>query len=80
MVADYFDRVGNRHVCGVRSVTVRKELPRTSKSGPKKPYVSDAGSATIEHQKPIMERESITLVNPNGFSHLASAGSPPARN
>ena len=48
------------------------ELLRTSKSGPKKPYVPDAGCTTIERQKPIMERESITLVNPDGFSHLAS--------
>jgi len=48
------------------------ELLRTSKSGLKEPYVPDTGSATIERQKPIMERESITLVNPDGFFHLAS--------
>jgi hypothetical protein len=48
------------------------ELLRTSKSGLKEPYVPDARSTTIERQKPIMERESITLVNPDGFSHLAS--------
>jgi hypothetical protein len=59
-------------VYGVRSITVRMELLRTSKSAPKKPYVPDAGCAAIERQKPIMERESITLVNPDGFPHLAS--------
>jgi hypothetical protein len=48
------------------------ELLRTSKSGLKDPYVPDAGSTAIERQKPIMERESITLVNPDEFSHLAS--------
>jgi hypothetical protein len=48
------------------------ELLRTGKSGPKKPYVPDAGCTTIERQKPIMERECITLVNPDGFPHLAS--------
>jgi hypothetical protein len=48
------------------------QLLKTSKSGLKKPYVPDAGSTTIERQKPIMERASITLVNPDGFSHLAS--------
>jgi hypothetical protein len=51
---------------------VRMELLRTSKGGLKEPNVPDAGSTTIEGQKPIMERESITLVNPNRFSHLAS--------
>ncbi len=48
------------------------ELLRTSKSGLKETHVPDAGSAPIESQKPIMERETITLVNPDGFSHLAS--------
>jgi hypothetical protein len=48
------------------------ELLRTSECRLKEPYVPDAGSTTIERQKPIMERESITLVNPDGFSHLAS--------
>jgi hypothetical protein len=48
------------------------ELLRTSKSGLKKLYVPDAGCTTIERQKPIVEREGITLVNPDGFSHLAS--------
>jgi hypothetical protein len=71
MVADYSHRISGRHVYGVRSVTVRVELLRTSKSGLKEPYVPDAGSTTIERQKPIMERESITLVNPDGFFHLA---------
>ena len=72
MVAGYSHRISGRHVYGVRSVTVRMELLRTSKSGLKEPYVPDAGSTTIERQKPIMERESITLVNPDGFFHLAS--------
>ena len=72
MVADYSHRIGSRHVYGVRSITVRMELLRTSKGGLKEPYVPDAGCTTIERQKPIMERESITLVNPDGFSHLAS--------
>ena len=72
MVADYSHRISGRHVYGVRSVAVRMELLRTSKSGLKEPYVPDAGSTTIERQKPIMERESITLVNPDGFFHLAS--------
>jgi hypothetical protein len=72
MVADYSNRVGGRHVYDVRSVTVRVELLRTSKSGLKEPYVPDPGSTPIERQKPIMERESITLVNPDRFSHLAS--------
>jgi hypothetical protein len=48
------------------------ELLRTSKSGLKEPYVPDACSTTIERQKPIMERESIALINPDRFSHLAS--------
>jgi hypothetical protein len=48
------------------------ELLRTSKSGLKEPNVPDADGTTIERQKQIMERESITLVNPDGFSHLAS--------
>jgi len=72
MVADYSHHVGSRHVYGVRSVTVRMELLRTSKSGLKKPYVPDAGCTTIKRQKPIVEREGITFVNPDGFSHLAS--------
>jgi hypothetical protein len=71
MVADYSYSIGGRHIYDVRSVTVRMKLLRTSKSGLKEPYVPDAGSTTIERQKPIMERESITLVNPDGFSHLA---------
>jgi hypothetical protein len=72
MIADYSHHVGSRHVYGVRSVTIRMELQSTSKSGPKKPYVPNAGSTTIERQKPIMEREGITLVNPDRLSHLAS--------
>jgi len=72
MVADYSHRIGGRHFYSVRSVTVRMELLRTSKSGLKETHVPDAGSAPIESQKPIMERETITLVNPDGFSHLAS--------
>jgi hypothetical protein len=72
MVADYSYRISGRHVYGVRSVTVRKELLRTSKSGLKEPYVPDSGSTTIKRQKSIMERESIALVNPDRFSHLAS--------
>jgi hypothetical protein len=72
MVADYSHRISSRQVYGVRSVTVRLELLGTSKSGSKEPYVPDARSTTVEGQKPIMERESITLVNPDGFSHLAS--------
>jgi hypothetical protein len=72
MVADYSHCISGRHVYGVRGVTVRIELLRTSKSGLKEPYVPDSGCTTIERQKPIMERESITLVNPDGFSHLAS--------
>ena len=72
MVADYSHRVGSGHVYGVRSVAVRMELLRTSKRGPEKPYVPDTGCTTIERQKPVMERESITLVNPGGFLHLAS--------
>jgi hypothetical protein len=55
-----------------RSVTVRMELLRTSKSGLKEAYIPDAGSTTVERQKPIMERESINFLNPDGFSHLAS--------
>ena len=72
MVADYSHRISGRHVYGVRSVTVRVELLRTSKSGLKEPNVPDAGSTTIERQKPIMERESIAVVNPDGCSHLAN--------
>ena len=72
MIADNSHRVGSRHIHSVRSVTVHIDLLRASKGGPKKPHVPDAGSTTIERQKPIMERESITLVNPDGFSHLAS--------
>jgi hypothetical protein len=72
MVADYSHRIGGRHVYGVRSVTARMELLRTGKSGLEETYVPDAGSTTIERQKPTMERESITLVNPDRFSHLAS--------
>lgn len=72
MVADYSHRISGRHVYGVWSVTVRMKLLRTSKSGLKEPYVLDTGSTTIERQKPVMERESITLVNPDEFSHLAS--------
>jgi hypothetical protein len=72
MVVDYSHRISGRHVYRVRSVTVRMELLRTSKSRLKEPYVPYADSTTIERQKPIMERESIALVNPDGFSHLAS--------
>jgi hypothetical protein len=39
MVADYSYRISGRHVYGVRSVTVRVQLLRTSKSGLKEPYV-----------------------------------------
>jgi hypothetical protein len=72
MVADYSHRISGRYLYGVRSVAVRMELLRTSKSGLKEPNIPDADSTTIERQKPIMERESITLVNPDGSSHLAS--------
>jgi hypothetical protein len=72
MVADYSYRISGRLVYGVTSVSVRMELLRTSKSRLKEPYVPDAGSTTVERQKTIMERESITLLNPDGFSHLAS--------
>jgi len=48
MVADYSHRVSGRHLYGVRSVTVRMELLRTSKGGLKEHYVPDAGSTTIE--------------------------------
>jgi hypothetical protein len=47
------------------------ELLRTSKSRLKKPKVPDASGTAIERQKPVMERKGITLVNPDGFSHLA---------
>ena len=72
MIADYSHCICDRHVCGIRSVTIRMELLSSSKSGLKKPYVPNSGSTTIERQKPIMERESIALVNPDRFSHLAS--------
>ena len=72
MFADYSHRISDRHVYGVRSVTVRMTLLRTSKSGVKEPYVPDTGSTTIERQEPVMERESITLVNPDESPHLAS--------
>ncbi len=48
------------------------QLLRMSKSGLKEPNAANAGSTTIERQKPTMERESVTLVNPDGFFHLAS--------
>jgi hypothetical protein len=48
------------------------ELRRTGKSRLKEPYIPDADSTTIERQQSIMERESIALFNPDGFSHLAS--------
>jgi hypothetical protein len=72
MVSDYSRGISGRHIYGVRSVAVRIKLLRTSKSGLKEPNVPDARSTTVERQKPIMERASITLVNPDGFSHLAS--------
>jgi len=72
MVADYSHHVGSRHVYGVGGPTVRMEFLRTSKSGLQKAYVPDAGCTTIERQKSIKEGEGITLVNPDGFSHLAS--------
>jgi len=72
MVADHSHRVTSRHVYGGGGITVRTELLRTSKSGPKKSYVPDTGCTIIERQKSIMEREDITLVNPDRFSHLAS--------
>ena len=72
MIADYSHRICGSHVYGIGSVTICMELPRSSKSGLKKPYVSNSGSTTIERQKPIVEREGITLVNPDGVSHLAS--------
>jgi hypothetical protein len=56
----------------VSGTSSHAKLLRTSKSGLQEPYVPDAGSTAIERQKPIMERESITLVIPVGFSHRAS--------
>ena len=72
MVADYSHRISGRHIYAVRSVAVRMKLLRTSKSGLKEPSVPNPGSTSVERQKSIMERESITLVKPDGFSHLAS--------
>ena len=64
--------ISGRHVYCVRSVTVRVELVRTSKSGLRQPYVPDASSTTVERQKTTMQCENITLLNPDGFSQLAS--------
>ena len=72
MVVDYSNRVGSRHFYGVRGITVRMELLRTGKSRPKKSYASDANRTTVECQKSIMQRNGVTLVNPDGVSHLAS--------
>lgn len=72
IVAHYFHHVCSGHVYGVRIVAVRMELLRSSKSCLKMPDVPGACCATIERQKPIMERTGITLVNPDGFFHLAS--------
>ena len=72
MVADYSHHVGTRHVYGVRSVTVRMESLRTSKSGQKKARVPNVGYTAIERQKAIVEREGITFINPDELSHLAS--------
>ena len=72
MVTDYSHRISGRHVYGVGSVAVRVELLGTSKSGLKEPDIADTGSTTVERQKSTMQRESITLVNPDASSHLAS--------
>ena len=72
MVAHDCHRVGGGHLYGVGIVAVRMELLRSSKSRLKRPNVSNAGCTTIESQKPIMRRKGITLVNPDGSSHLAS--------
>ena len=72
MVAHYSNHVGSGHVYDVWTVAVRIELLRSSKSRLKKPKVPYAGCTTIERQKPVMECEGITLVNPDRFSHLAS--------
>jgi hypothetical protein len=71
MVAHYSHYVGSGHVYSVRIVAIRMELLRTSESRLKKPKVPDASGTAIERQKAIMERKGITLVNPDGFSHLA---------
>ena len=71
MVARYSHHVGGGHVYGVWIVAIRMELLRTSESRRKKPKVPDARGSAIERQKAIMERKRITLVNPDGFSHLA---------
>ena len=71
MVADYSHRVGGRHVHGIGSVSVRIKLPRTSQSGLQKPYISDARCTTIQREKAIVQREGITLVNPDWFFHFA---------
>ena len=71
IVARYSSHVGSGHVYSVWIVAIRMELLRTSKSRLKKPKVPDASGTAIERQKPVMERKGITLVNPDGFSHLA---------
>jgi len=65
MVADHSRYISARHVYSVRSVTVSIDLLGASKGGLEEPYVPDAGSTAIERQKPVMERASITFVNPD---------------
>jgi hypothetical protein len=69
MIADYPCCRCGRHLYDIRSLTIRME---SSKSGLKKPYVANSGSTTSERQEPIMECQSIALVNPERFPHLAS--------
>jgi hypothetical protein len=69
MVARYSHHVGGGHVYGIRIVAIHMELLRESRL--KKPKVPDARGSAIERQKAIMWRKGITLVNPDGFCHLA---------
>src|SRR5713226_8669509 len=72
VVADNACGVVGSHVYDVRVIAIGVELLRPGKGGLKQVHIAYAGSAAVEGEKAVMEREGVALVDPNRFTHFAS--------
>ncbi len=73
LVANHADGVGSRQIDEFRMTPVGIELLRPGKGGLKKAGIAHSGSAAVEGKKAIMKREGVSLIDPHGFIHFASA-------
>src|SRR5260370_8037401 len=71
MVADDASDVGGSHVYNVRVIAIGTELLRTGKCGLEESHIADTRSTSVEGEKTVVEREGITRVDPERFTHLA---------